>query len=460
MRRFGYRRGARIDVARRRARARAAAPRAGGRARRRRSPSTARAGRRGSRSRAPCGSPARPGNPIAAVPHRGRRASGRVKSWDRTRCRSRAATSRGHRRSATPLARAETATSRRETLERGALERSSERWRVCESAAHRALAQLAQARLHSMLLICVPALRRARARRPAIPSGRSAREVFDARRRRLAAAGGRRSGREPATREELARVHTPRYLDAIAATAGRAAMLDPDTFTRPESHEVALLAAGAADRRRREHALRHRRAGVRAGAAAGPPRRARSRDGLLPLQQHRGRRGRGAARAGVERVAIVDIDVHHGNGTQWIVLRRSRACCYVSSHQFPFYPGHRRRGRDGRGRGPGLHGQHAAARPARPTPTTRPRIERSSCRRSISSRRSCSSSPPASTRTSAIRWPSMRMTTAGYARVIGAASGRGRAARGRPAGARHRRRLPPRGAPRVPGRRDRRARLG
>src|SRR5262245_19515206 len=49
----------------------------------------------------------------------------------------------------------------------------------------------------------------------------------------------------PATREELARIHTPEYLDLIAATGGRAAMLDPDTYTSPESHDIALLAAGA-----------------------------------------------------------------------------------------------------------------------------------------------------------------------------------------------------------------------
>ena len=50
----------------------------------------------------------------------------------------------------------------------------------------------------------------------------------------------------PPTREELARIHTPAYLDAIAATAGRAAMLDADTFTSTRTQEIALLAAGAA----------------------------------------------------------------------------------------------------------------------------------------------------------------------------------------------------------------------
>src|SRR5256885_3019693 len=50
----------------------------------------------------------------------------------------------------------------------------------------------------------------------------------------------------PATHDELARVHDARYLRRVAETAGRAVALDPDTFTSPESHEIALLAAGAA----------------------------------------------------------------------------------------------------------------------------------------------------------------------------------------------------------------------
>src|SRR5205085_3897064 len=41
---------------------------------------------------------------------------------------------------------------------------------------------------------------------------------------------------------------------------------------------------------------------------------------------------------GLDRVAIVDIDVHHGNGTQWIFYDDPRVL-YVSTHQFPFYPG-------------------------------------------------------------------------------------------------------------------------
>src|SRR5206468_8769092 len=81
-----------------------------------------------------------------------------------------------------------------------------------------------------------------------------------------------------ATVEQLARVHDLDYLRRIAETAGRATALDPDTYTSPESCEIALLAAGAA-------------------VDAVERVMGSSRDGLLPVQQRR--RGGGAcARTG------------------------------------------------------------------------------------------------------------------------------------------------------------------
>src|SRR5260221_6993307 len=71
-------------------------------------------------------------------------------------------------------------------------------------------------------------------------------EVFD----QVASAwrdrGGAVAAPRPATRQELLRVHDAAHVDAVAATSGRAVMLDADTFTSPESYEIALLAAGAA----------------------------------------------------------------------------------------------------------------------------------------------------------------------------------------------------------------------
>ena len=85
-----------------------------------------------------------------------------------------------------------------------------------------------------------------------------------------------------ATRDELLAIHSAEHIAAMESTAGRAVMLDPDTFTSPESEELARLAAGAVCLGV-EHALAAARAGVRAGAAAGASCRARSADGVLSL---------------------------------------------------------------------------------------------------------------------------------------------------------------------------------
>src|SRR3954469_25724698 len=73
--------------------------------------------------------------------------------------------------------------------------------------------------------------------------------------------GGRVIEPRAATREELLRVPDAAPVDAIAATDGRAPMLDPDTFTSPESYGIALLAAGAAVQAA-EHAIETREVAV------------------------------------------------------------------------------------------------------------------------------------------------------------------------------------------------------
>ena len=141
-----------------------------------------------------------------------------------------------------------------------------------------------------------------------------------------------------ASEEELGRIHDRDYLTQIRETAGRATALDPDTYTSPESYEVARLAAGAAITAV-DHVLEAGN-GARAMALVRPP-------------GHHAERGRAMgfclfnniavaaahARArGLARVAIVDFDVHHGNGTQWSFYG-DPTTLFVSSHQFPYYPG-------------------------------------------------------------------------------------------------------------------------
>jgi acetoin utilization deacetylase AcuC-like enzyme len=143
----------------------------------------------------------------------------------------------------------------------------------------------------------------------------------------------------PAAREQLLRVHDPAYVDAIEASVPVRGLvhLDPDTAMNPHSHRAALRAAGAVVkatdmvmsgeienafcnvRPPGHHAERARAMGfcffnnVAVGAAHA-------------LEKH-----------GLERVAIVDFDVHHGNGTEDI-FRDDPRVMMVSTFQHPFYP--------------------------------------------------------------------------------------------------------------------------
>jgi acetoin utilization deacetylase AcuC-like enzyme len=140
-----------------------------------------------------------------------------------------------------------------------------------------------------------------------------------------------------ATTEQLARVHDREYISLIQETAGRAVALDPDTFTSPDSYDVACLAAGAACQAV-DHVLE--RPGTRAFVVVRPPGHHAERgkamgfclfNSIAVAAAH-------ARASGLSRVAIVDYDVHHGNGTQWSFYDDS-SVLFISSHQFPYYPG-------------------------------------------------------------------------------------------------------------------------
>ena len=185
---------------------------------------------------------------------------------------------------------------------------------------------------------------------PGHPERPARAEVMDAVALRWRERGGQVAAPRPATREELARVHDEAYLDRIAATHGSASALDPDTFTSPESHEVALLAAGATI-----EAARHAQDGRGpAVALVRPPGHHAERDRAMGfcLYNNAAVAAADALSRGASRVAIVDIDVHHGNGTQWMFYDDPRVL-YVSTHQFPFYPGTGSAGEVGHGDGAG-----------------------------------------------------------------------------------------------------------
>lgn len=170
---------------------------------------------------------------------------------------------------------------------------------------------------------------------------------------RWRAGGGEVVAPREATHEQLERVHDPHYVQRISELRDRAVALDPDTYTSPESYEIALLAAGAA-----VDAVERTMSGSHAYALAlvRPP-------GHHAEQAHAmgfclfNNVAAAAAHArhalGAKRVAIVDYDVHHGNGTQHI-FDRDPSVLYVSTHQYPYYPGTGAAGEIGIGAGEGF----------------------------------------------------------------------------------------------------------
>ena len=141
----------------------------------------------------------------------------------------------------------------------------------------------------------------------------------------------------PATTAELRRVHTAAHVERIAASDGRTVRFDPDTLAGPRSYRAALAAAGAvvdATDRVLDGELRAAFCAVRPPGHHAEPDRAM---GFCLFNNV----AVGAAHAldrGLRRVAVIDFDVHHGNGTQ-VAFYSDPRVLYVSSHAYPFYPG-------------------------------------------------------------------------------------------------------------------------
>ncbi len=186
---------------------------------------------------------------------------------------------------------------------------------------------------------------------PGHPESPERAEVMDVIAAEWVQRGGEVVAPREASREQLARVHSPDHLRRIGETAGVAVALDPDTYTSPDTYEVALLSAGAAvDAVERVMGGRHQRALV----LSRPPGHHAERDRAMGFCFYNNVAVAAAhARSmGARRVAIMDYDVHHGNGTQEI-FEADPEVLYVSTHQFPYYPGTGAVSEIGRGEGTG-----------------------------------------------------------------------------------------------------------
>ncbi len=141
-----------------------------------------------------------------------------------------------------------------------------------------------------------------------------------------------------ASRGQLLRVHAESLLATVLETHPPArVMLDPDTVLSPDSAEAALRAAGAAvvavDDVLRGDA-------VRVFCAVRPPGHHATSDtamGFCLFNNIAVAVAQALSKHGLERVAIADFDVHHGNGSQAIFESDARVQ-FLSSHQLPLYP--------------------------------------------------------------------------------------------------------------------------
>jgi acetoin utilization deacetylase AcuC-like enzyme len=160
-------------------------------------------------------------------------------------------------------------------------------------------------------------------------------------------------GAAPVPVSILESVHKPAYLNLLEMACRRSSLLDGDTYTTPQSWKLALQAAG----------------GGIAVAQAVWNREARRGFALCRPPGHHAMRGQGmgfcllnnvalAAEAliqnqGARKLAIIDLDLHHGNGTQDIFWARPDVF-YISTHLSPYYPGSGSLAEQGGGKGFGF----------------------------------------------------------------------------------------------------------
>lgn len=144
---------------------------------------------------------------------------------------------------------------------------------------------------------------------------------------------------QPATREQLARIHTPAYLNLVEeVVAEGGGFLDQgDTYASPGSWAAATVAAGAV-----VGAVEAVMAGEAEAAFAliRPPGHHAPSDramGFCLLNNAAVAAAHAVAAHGLSRVLLVDFDVHHGNGTQDIFYESGQVL-YFSTHQSPAYP--------------------------------------------------------------------------------------------------------------------------
>lgn len=149
-------------------------------------------------------------------------------------------------------------------------------------------------------------------------------------------------------------VHTPRYLNTLQSASQRGMYLDMDTYTTPATWELAQSAAGGGAAVASQVWQGEAKCGF---ALTRPPGHHATRDqgmGFCLLNNIALAAEYLLQHEGAEKLAIVDLDLHHGNGTQDIFYERQDVF-YLSTHQSPLYPGSGRLNEIGSGAGKGAN---------------------------------------------------------------------------------------------------------
>ena len=145
--------------------------------------------------------------------------------------------------------------------------------------------------------------------------------------------------RRPATEGEITLIHQPSYFQMIASTDGQAhGWLDADTQTSPMSFQAALAAAGGMILLVQQILDGELDNGFALVRPPGHHAEADRAMGFCLFNNVAVAAAWALEKKGLSRVMIVDWDLHHGNGTQHSFYSDSRVL-YLSTHQYPFYPG-------------------------------------------------------------------------------------------------------------------------
>lgn len=146
----------------------------------------------------------------------------------------------------------------------------------------------------------------------------------------------------------LERVHSPEYLEWLPEFSARGQHLDGDTYTTPRSWQLALNTAGGATAIAQAvwNGENNSSEKLRGFALTRPPgHHAKRRIGMgfcllnnIAIAAEYLLSSEFPGHTSADRLAIVDLDLHHGNGTQDIFWNRADVL-YISAHQSPLYPG-------------------------------------------------------------------------------------------------------------------------